>query len=223
LHSNDNMNLNYSNHHDGTCLSWIFYASEQDEITKIQKEVDQIFSNYSFYPEIEWGKFGYRAPEGHQVLGAWRHPQTKAFAFLLDNPSMVTVNPYTQLLLYIAGDEIELSKVKHKCDLLKSRFTSIEKKDDKMAAIATRLERIQKAKSLGVIMTILTVFTSVINVFSLYLRKLPTPEMYSDKQAIIYSYLLASVHFASLILLLIVICFLVMFLIQYGRLVLKRF
>jgi hypothetical protein len=85
-------------YNDGHCASWIFYGSDKNSIIKTQKEVDHIFHDYSFYPEIEWGTYGYRAPEGHQVLGAWRHPETRAFAFLLDNPSMVTIREYEQLL-----------------------------------------------------------------------------------------------------------------------------
>jgi len=217
------MYLNSNNHSDGLCSSWIFYGSEKGDVIKIQKEVDHIFSDYSFYPEIEWGKYGYRAPEGHQVLGAWRHPQTRAFAFLLDNPSMVTIKPSTQTLLYITGDETEISKLRQKCDLLKSRFADIRKKDETISGIATRLDRIQKSKPLGVIMTVLALFTAFVNGFSLYLRKLPAPNMRSEELSIIYGYFVVSVHIGSLALLLIIICFLAIFLFKYGRLVLKRF
>src|SRR4030043_1982720 len=215
------MYLNSNNHLDGPCSSWIFYGSEKGDVIKIQKEVDHIFSDYSFYPEIEWGKYGYRAPEGHQVLGAWRHPQTRAFVFLLDNPSMVKIKPSTQTLLYIIGDETEISKLKPKCDLLKSRFAEIRKKDEKISDIATRLDRIQKSRPLGVIMTVLALFTAFVNGFSLYLRKLPAPKMHSDELSVIYGYFVVSVHIGSLVLLLIIICFLAIFLFKYGRLVLK--
>lgn len=217
------MYLDPNSHHDGPCSSWIFYGSEKRDVIKIQKEVDEIFSDYSFYPEIEWGKYGYRAPEGHKVLGAWRHPQTRAFAFLLDNPSMVTIKPNIQLLLYITGDETEISKLKYKCDLLKNMFTDIRKKDERISNIATRLDGIQKSKSLGVIMTVLSLFTVFVNAFSLYLRKLPAPNMHSEEISIIYAYFVVSVHIGSLALLLIIICFLAIFLFKYGRLVLRRF
>lgn len=217
------MNPNSNNHNDEPCASWIFYGSDKNSIYKIQKEVDQIFSDYSFYPEIEWGKYGYRAPEGHQVLGAWRQPQTRAFAFLLDNPGMVIIKPNTQILLYITGDETEILKLKHKCELLKNRFADNFKEDEKVSDISARLERIQKSKHLGVIMTILSLFTAFINAFSLYLRKLPAPKMTSEELSIIYNNFVVFVHIGSLALLLIVICFLALFLFKYGRLVLKRF
>ena len=213
-----------SNHHNNeSCASWIFYGSDQTDQIRIQKEVDQIFSEYSFYPEIEWARYGYRAPEGHQVLGAWRHPQTRAFAFLLDNPSMLTIEPYRQILLYIIGDETEIFKFTHKCELLKNKFAFMDKKGETMSDISTRLDQIQKAKPLGMITTILVLFTALINGFSQYLRTLPPPNMHSEKLSIIYGYIVVSVHIGSLALLLIIICFLAIFLLKYGRLVLKRF
>lgn len=193
------------NHNDGQCASWIFYGSDKNSIIKTQKEVDHIFSDYSFYPEIEWGTYGYRAPEGHQVLGAWRHPQTRAFAFLLDNPSMVTINPCTQILLYIIGDESEISKLKIKFELLKNTFAGIAKDDENTTNISSRLERIRTSKHLGVIITILTIFTALINAFSLYLRKLPAPKIQSEVLSSIFDYVVFLIHLASLTLLLLVI------------------
>ncbi len=212
--------LNNSN--DEQCASWIFYGSDKNSIIKLQKEIDQIFIDYSFYPEIEWGKYGYRAPEGHQVLGAWRHPQTRAFAFLLDNPSMMNIKPNAQLLLYIIGDEDEISKLKKKCDLLKNTYAIIAKDDEKTTNITTRLERIRTSKHLGLIVTVLTIFTALINAFSLYLRKLPAPKMNSEELTNIYDYLVVAIHLASLALLLLVICFLAVFFFKIGRLILKR-
>jgi len=126
-------------------------------------------------------------------------------------------------LLYITGDETEISKLKQKCDSLKSRFAGIRKKDEIISDVATRLDRIQKSKPLGVIMTVLALFTAFLNGFSLYLRKLPSPNMRSEELSIIYGYFIVSVHIGSLALLLIMICFLAIFLFKYGRLVLKRF
>ena len=219
------MHPDMANHQYEPNSSWIFYGSEKLDISKIQKAVDGIFSenHYSFYPEIEWAIYGYRPPDGYQVMGAWRHSRTRAFAFLLDNPNMVSVKPHIQLLLYITGDEIEIEKFRRKCDLLKSQFAERRKKDENILDSATRLEGIRKSKSFGVIMTLLSVFAFIINAFSMYLRKLSVPEMLSQRQLMIYGYLVVSVHFCALILLLIVICFLILFSLKYGRLVLKRF
>ena len=191
------MNLDTNSHDDGSCSSWIFYGSDKRDVIKIQKAIDEIFVNYSFYPEIDWGKYGYRAPEGHQVLGAWRHPQTRAFAFLLDNPSMLSFRPNIQLLLYITGDEAEISKLRRKCDLVKDRFANRFKKDEIVSDSTARLEGIRKSKSLGVVVTILSIFTAFVNVFSLYLRKLPAPQLFSEKQSMVYGYLIMSVHYCS--------------------------
>ncbi len=204
------------------CISWAFYGSSKKEIITVQKEIDSAISDYSFYPEIEWGKYGYRAPEGYQVLGAWRHPKTRAFAFLLDNPHMLTIDPNVQLILYITGDEKELQRLEPIFESLKSKFSALHDKNKATSDLEIRLSKIQKAKSLKIITSVLVLFTAVINGFSLYLRKLPPPDFNSKLLLTIYSALLASVHFASMILLMIVISILCLFLIKYGVLIIRK-
>lgn len=204
------------------CLSWAFYGSSKNDIITVQKEINNSISDYSFYPEIEWGKYGYRAPEGYQVLGAWRHPETKAFVFLLDNPHMLTIEPNIQLILYVTGDETELQRVEPKFEALKSKFTSIHDKNRATSDLEIRLSKIQKTKSLAIITSILLLFTAVINGFSLYLRKLPPPDLNSKLLLTIYSTLVASIHFASMILLMIAISILCIFLIKYGILIIRK-
>lgn len=211
-----NENINTS------ALNWIIYGSSKDDIIKIQKEVDKIFFDYSFYPEIEWAQYGYRAPEGHQVLGAWRHTDGDVFIFLLDNPNMFIMEPNVQLLLLIVGKASEVYKLEKRCDHLKTKFAIKEEKEEKDLEIKYRLENIRKSKSVGFISSILGIFTVVINGFSLYLRKLPTPEFGNQFLKTVYEVLIALVHFSSLILLFIVILILALFLIKYGIMLIKK-
>lgn len=203
--------------------SWVFYSSSDEDFYRIQQAVDNIFSgNYSFYFETEWGIYGYRAPEGYQVLGAWRHPQTIAFAFLLDNSHTNPIDSNHQLLLYITGSDEELSKLRPKCENIKSRFTSISERDRNSSELETRINRIHKSKSLGLITTVLTIFTASINGFALYLRKLPPPELSSDFLKSCFSIMVACVYFSSIFLLLIIIFIVGIFLVKYGFMVIRR-
>ena len=102
--------------------SWSIYSSSKSNIYKIIKDVDEIFSDYSFYPEIDWNKYGYRPPDGYQIYGAWRHPDSKVFVFLLDNPYMVTYETNTQLILYVAGEEVEINYFENKLEILKANI-----------------------------------------------------------------------------------------------------
>jgi hypothetical protein len=97
---------------------WVIYIG-QESAPKIQKAVDMMFSEYSFYPEIDWKKYGYLPPEGYQVMGAWRHPQTKAFGFLLDNPKIKALGKIPQFLISAAGEIEELSGSIHVLALLR--------------------------------------------------------------------------------------------------------
>jgi hypothetical protein len=205
---------------EGFFRSWVIFAPS-DEITKIQKETDKIFSGYSFYPEVDWKIYGHFPPDGHQVMGAWRHPQTNVFAFLLDNPQIKTFGSNAQLLLYVAGEATEISNLGSKIDVLKTKASMEELKDKIHSQDEERLGKISK-KPLVILTAVLSIFAAIINGFSLYLRKIPPPEFGSQELIRIYQYLVASVHFCALILLLIVIAICVGFLLKYGTLLIRR-
>jgi hypothetical protein len=201
--------------------SWAIYAASNSEIAVIQREVDHVFSGYSFYPEVEWKLYGYLPPDKYQVLGAWRHPQTKVFAFLLDNRNNETSGTALQLLLHIAGDISEIIKLDPRIDDLKKNLNLSEKKGRVNLHYGTRLDRLNKT-SLGILTGILTIFAGIINGFALYLRKIHPPQ-FSNKLFIdIYNWVVLVVHFSALFLLLILILICGAFLIKYGILLIRR-
>lgn len=202
--------------------SWVIYGSSKREISKIQRGVDSILSGYSFYPEVDWGQYGYRPPDGHQIMGAWRHPETKAFAFLLDNPNIRAVEPSIQLLLQIAGENVEISQLEPKIEALKTELHIEEQKDRVDTYLGERLDRIRKSKSLAPLTGVLCLFTAIINAFSLYLRKLPPPELGWQEFIEIYRVFLGVIHLGALLLLLLVIAIVAGFLIKYGMLLIRR-
>ena len=204
------------------CRSWVIYGSSEKCVSKIQREVDNIFSAYSFYPEVDWGQYGYGPPEGYQILGAWRHPKTKAFAFLLDNPNIITIEPTIQLLLYVAGEMVEISMLERKIEILKTNFALEEEKVRVDSYARERIDRVHKSKSLAILTGALGIFTAIINGFSLYLRKLPPPELNSQIMINTYNVVLALVHFSALFLLLLVIAICAAFLVKYGVILIRR-
>ena len=205
-----------------TLHSWALYASSQDEIFDIQKEINRFFPNYSFYPEVDWNKYGYRPPEGHQILGAWRHPDSRVFAFLLDNPHMVTFGSNIQIFLYIAGESSELLPIKQKIGVLKTKFELKEKKEKTNITNDNRLQYIQTSKSLKILAATLGLLTTAINVFSLYLRKLPPPKLNDIILTNIYAYSVATIHFSALLLFFVVIMCIIIFLVKYGIFFVRR-
>lgn len=201
---------------------WVIYISTKSELLNIQKDIDKIFCDYSFYPEIDWARYGYRPPDGYQVIGAWRHPQRRIVAFLFDNPYMMAPKPTMQLILYVAGNDVEIKSVESKVEILKKNFALNEQRTKIDSAIGERLDRVHKNKSFAIITTILGIFTVVINAFSLYLRKLPPPVLNSQSLITFYNTVIALVHFSALTLLLVVIIICAIFLIKYGILLLRR-
>lgn len=207
---------------EATCHSWVIHCPTRNEVPKVQKEVDTLFQDYSSYPEIEWGQYGYRAPEGHQVWGAWRHPDKVVYAFLLDNPSVLTIRPNFQLLLYAVGEVSEIQILDERLSDMKSRSVIADRESQLSTDLETRLKEIHKSKSLRFVLTVLSVFTAIINAFSLYLRKLPPPDFPSVAFARLYQAGIGIVHLSSLVLLLMVMGILAIFVLKYGFLLIRK-
>jgi len=204
-----------------TRRSWVIYGTSKDDIPKIQRQMDVLFNGYSFYPEVDWIQYGYRPPDGYQVLGAWRHPKTRLFAFLLDNPRMITIEPAIQLLLYVAGAAVELTSLEPKLATLKTAFAIEDKKLITSSEIKDKLGKVDDAKHFGVLTGALSILTLIINGFSLYLRQLPPPQLGSPFLISIYSIFITLIHFSALFLLLLVAVIVAVFLIRYGYLMIK--
>lgn len=202
--------------------SWILYGLSDKDTIKAQKEVDKVFSSYSFYPEVEWNDFKIFPPEGHQVLGAWRHVQAKGFAFLVDNPKMSKGKRENQLLIYIIGEVSEFSIIEPQLMVLKELFGLEEEiaKSDKN--FEQRLDKIQKSKSLTVMTSILGIYTAIINAFALYLRQLTPPTSWSAALVNILNLFIILIHVSALILLFLFIIIMGAYLVKYGMILLKR-
>ena len=204
------------------CRTWAIYVPSPKTRYNIQRHVERIFSGYSFYPSFDWDRYGYRPPEGHQVLGAWRHLKTRAFAFLLEHPRVSTVGSTSHVVLYVVGDTVEVSALEPRIEGLKSDFDLEEKKSRIDSHLGERLDRVPKTRSLTVLTALLGIFIAAINGLSLYLRKLPPPELGIPGLVIAYKAFLACIHFGALFLILGVIWFVVIFAIKYSALLIRR-
>ncbi|MCK4359993.1 MAG: hypothetical protein KAW92_14885 [Candidatus Cloacimonetes bacterium] len=201
---------------------WVLFLSSKDEIFKVQRYIDNIFSNYSFYPANDWTQYGYRPPERYQVLGAWRHPNSIAFAFLLDNPNMMSIDPTVQVVLYVSGDSSEISILESKVENLKSQFKLKDQKTELAKKVRKRLNSFNATKSFKKLSGILGIFTIIVNAFSLYLRKLPPPNFGNKIITDVYNYSVAIIHFLALLFLFIIIVIFIIFFLKYAKLIIKR-
>jgi hypothetical protein len=204
-----------------TVRSWVVYGNAKTDMLKVQREVDTLFTGFSFYPEIDWPQYGYRPPEGYPVLGAWRHPKTRVFAFLLDNPRMVSVEPSIQLLIYVAGDAGEITRLEACLAALKANFALDDRKTRVGSAAGERLTRASEARYVGVLTGVLTLFTAMVNGFSLYLRQLPPPTIGNPAVAFAYASTILLVHVAALLLLLLAVVTIAIFLVKYLMLLMR--
>lgn len=203
--------------------SWILYLSSKDVSIQIHREIDNIFSSYSFYPQVDWPYYGYQAPENYNVLGAWRHPDKDIVAFLLDNPYSQGQKQELQLIIYCISKSLdEIKKLNSSIEDLKQMFSLTDRRNSVDRTVAERIDRVHGKKSLAGITAIISIYSLIINAFSLYLRKLPIPDLGNDVLLTGYRILIAAIHYSALFLLLSVITIVGLFLLKYGYLLIKR-
>lgn len=201
---------------------WQFLSSGDEDTRKIQSAMDSVFSLYSFYPEVDWKKFGYSPPDGHQVLGAWRHPDAFSFAFLLDNTLMQKSGNYSQFLLYIVAVQPEIFIIDKRIMAIKKYLRKDAFKTAQAIGASSRLQQMAPNRSIGFFTGILTFFTAVVNAYSYYLRTLPSPQMGTEFEQAIYSALLSAVYFISLMLLIAVTLVCALYLAKYAYILIRR-
>ena len=190
---------------------------------KIHVYVDNnVFSGYSFYPETDWKRYGFFPPDGHRVLGAWRHPDSLSFAFLLDNPLMQNASVYSQFLVYIIGVDSEIVAVDRKISSIKKTLKKEAHKTAQAIGAASRLDQMSSKRSIAMFTGVLTFVTALVNAYSYYLRTLSPPDLSSPTLQTLYSVLLGTVHFVSLSLLITVALVCGLFLLKYGFILFRR-
>lgn len=217
------MGLNDQNPSNKFTHSWILYLSSKEISTQIHREIDKIFSSYSFYPQADWLRYGHQAPENYTVLGAWRQPKNEMVVFLLDNPYSSSQKQELQLIIYcISESRDEIEELNRSIEELKQMFSLTDRKKHSDRSLTERLGRVHGKKSLAGITAIISIYSLIINAFSLYLRKLPIPDMGNNLLVAGYKTLIVAIHYSALLLLLSVIIIVGLFLLKYGFLLIKR-
>lgn len=205
-------------------VSWILWASAvQEDCALIHEEVDRIFSNgFSFYPEKEWKAAGFPPPDGHQVLGAWRDPGYRGFAYLLDNPGMKAPPGTVPHLLTYDGDRAPLGPFVPQINRLKKTLSldAARKKNDKH--LRTRLKQADTTASFKRLLVLMGSITAVINVLALYLRKLPPPVISIRFLSELYNFLLPLIYISALALLLMFATIFLLFTSKYAILLIRK-
>lgn len=185
--------------------------------------IDLALSGYVFYPEPEWSKYGYRPPENHPLLGAWRDESGSVFSFLLKPLPVNAELLGEQFLLYVSGDRGAVDEFCNKVTELKSKLAKLERKELQIQRVESKISEEQKSSAIPRLIKMISIFTVLINAFSLYLRKLPTPNMPFKTMTIFFQFLVGAVHIASLMLLLIITLIGIAYVVRYGILILRRF
>jgi hypothetical protein len=202
--------------------SWMLLTSSPSETTAIQASLDKIFSEFSFYPEVEWLRFGYPPADGCEVLSAWRHPDAAGFVFLTDNPGMKSQRGVNQLLLRFSGKTTVLKPYVPLILKLKEDLTRKNGRKQSESQLDARIDRANTARSMKGLLALMAPITAVINGLALYLHKLPAPEIHIPWLSRAYQILLPLVFVAALGLLFMFTVICGLYICKYGLLLLRR-
>jgi hypothetical protein len=195
--------------------SAILVASEK-EINEIEKEIDKIFYDYSFYPEEEWVVYDCKPPDGYQVLGAWRHPFITSYAFLLNNSGREKIFSNIQLIICIKADKKHIHTIISRLHKLKFKYSF------KDIFLDERIDRIHKLKAPAFMISLLGAFTAIINAFSLYIMKIPEPMINNTILKNIYNSLISIFHVLAILFLINFCLICIFFLTKYGLLIVRK-
>ena len=201
----------------------MLWANSPEHALPLPRSIDHALSDYVFYPEAEWTRFGYRPPENIPLLGAWRDTDGRVFAFLLDAALQESDSRERRLLLYVSGVRSAVDKVGAKVTALKSILAKSEQRELKVLHTEHRIEQEKKSPAVARLLKLVGLFTVVVNAFSLYLRQLPPPNLFTSWLQNSYQFLVVVVHFAALLLLLVTTLIGIGYVLRYGILILRRF
>ena len=60
-----------------------FWLRNSSELPKLKQGIEQVLSDFSYYPQMEWDVIGFRPPEGCPFFGAWRTKSSTEFVYLV--------------------------------------------------------------------------------------------------------------------------------------------
>lgn len=203
--------------------SWALWDSGSEHAVPVPRAIDAALAGYVFYPEAEWARFGYRPPENVPLLGAWRDPGGKVFAFLLDSDPKDSAQDDRRLLFYVSGIKSAVYDLGAKVTALKSVLAKSEGRELRVLHTERRIEQEKKSPVVARLLKLIGLFTVMVNAFSLSLRKLPPPNLHILWVQDTYLYLVVMIHFAALFLLLIITLIAIGYVLRYGILMMRRF
>jgi hypothetical protein len=200
----------------------MLWPNSSEHVFPLPRSIDDVLADYVFYPEAEWGTFGYRPPENAPLIGAWRDSEGQVFAFLLDMAASRPAPEERSFLLYVSGERDAVNEVGAKVTALKSVLRNMERRELRTSHANDRIEREKRSPAVARLLKLVGVFTVVVNAFSLYLRRLSPPEFPREWIQGTYLALVTVVHFSALILLLVITLVSIGYALRYGLLMLRR-
>jgi hypothetical protein len=203
--------------------SWVVWANSSEHSTPLIRSIDHALRDYVFYPEAEWARFGYRPPEDSPLSSAWRDPDGHVFVFLLEGTAKRhSARNEKPLLLYVSGLRTAVEQVGTRIAALKSGLAKLERKELRIIQAGHRIDEEKKSPSLARLFKLVAFFTVIVNAFSLFLWRLPPPNLPVPWAQHTFQFAVIAVSLAALTLLLTIILVGIAYAIRYGVLVLRR-
>ncbi len=199
--------------------SFLLWATRDTSLSFLLKKIDKILPSFKYYPEYEWSTYKVRPPEKYPLIGSWRKENSDCFVFLMQNN---TINKEVQYIVYLSGTLESVNELTSQITRLKGIITRTEEKLLKNKNLDNLLNKEHETKTTKKLLTIVSIYTAIINVFSYYMRKIPIPSFEDKNLIIIYQLFITVIHFLALLLFLLVIVLIISYVIKYGILIIKR-
>jgi hypothetical protein len=182
-----------------------FWLRHADQLSSLKQSVEQTLNGFSYYPEVEWNRFGFRPPEGHPCFSAWRAECGDAFVYLVAEAPAFAATPAFDMrsvervvLMVTARGESRLEELWERLGSICDRFRRVEETDTTQQRALARRERFTNAYPSARVSAIFGVITVVLNAVSGFIREMPQPKTEFPWLAAAYDLGLMCVHLLSL-------------------------
>ena len=136
---------------------------------------------------------------------------------------MKSFNNTKQIILHISGNKLKINEFERTVENYKTEINDVKKEKLKAFKIQDKIEKAEESKTLKKLVGLMTLFTVVINAFSLYLRSTSPPVINISVLQIFYEIIVYSIHITALLILFSLIMLFIIYICKYGILIIRRF
>jgi hypothetical protein len=198
------------------------WAPVGPESFPLERQLDKLLSTQDcvYYPEEEWITHNMRPPDNYPLVAAWRDVVARVFIFLLEKSSS-RKSGSSQYLVLVAGVAERVKQVGRTITSIKGNLDKEQRSELEGQRVERRLDTETRRKPAVKFSVAIGIFTAVVNALSLYLKRVDPPHFVNEELQTTYLSIVAAVHIASVLLLLLIVLLAIAYVVKFGIMMMR--